>query len=111
MKLTVHKVVAHRNGICGVGFYAVSFSYVENGKYRNAIATVSYDDLEAKFAKEPHDPQTRVLMFREDNTGLDIEETMRGDHFHNDLCKYLIKWRDVEWKRLTRPSPELKEAL
>lgn len=80
----------HRNGISGVGFYAIEFKYLENGKERHAIGTVSSDDIKAIRDGTPYDPETRILMLGEDG-GVDIEETMRGDHFHNQLCKFIME--------------------
>jgi len=95
MDITVHNHRFHRNGVCGVGFYAVNFSYTEGGVLRSAYATVSCQDLEAVRTKKLHDPETRVLMINPNTGSIDISETMRGDHFHDDLCKYLIKAEDT----------------
>lgn len=82
----------HRNGISGVGFYATSITWVEDGKVNNAVATVSASDVEDWKAKRPHDPQTRVLMIRHTPTGgsVDLADTMRGDWFHDEMCKQLV---------------------
>jgi len=102
-KFVVHNVVGHRNGITGKGFYAVSFSYQEDdGSTRSAIATVDYQDLQCIRDKTPYDPGTRVLMCRKDNSGIDIEETMRGDWFHDTLCRYLIALDDAKFPPLKK---------
>jgi hypothetical protein len=88
-KINVHQSVYHRNGVSGVGFYAIRFDYTEDGRKRQAIATVSAGDVESIRTKQPHDPQTRVLMLDPlDKT--DITETMRGDHFHEALVKWIL---------------------
>jgi hypothetical protein len=96
LKIKVINAVGHRNGICGIGFYAVDFTFHEDGKTREAIATVSFQDVENFRKNKPHDPSTRVLMLC-DAGGVDIEQTMRGDHFHDELCKFLIAGEDKLW--------------
>lgn len=102
-KLVVHNVVGHRNGISGKGFYTLSFSYEEDdGSTRSAIATVDYEDLQCIRDKKRYDPGTRVLMYRKDNSGIDIEETMRGDWFHADLCRLLINDEDSRLRKVLK---------
>jgi hypothetical protein len=89
--LEVTSCVWHRNGISGIGFYAMEFKWKEegySGKQR-AIATVDYYDVE-KHGKEPYDPGTRVLMMRNDGS-IDTSDTMRGDYFHEALVLWIRK--------------------
>lgn len=90
--LKVHEKVYHRNGISGIGFYAVEFSYEEDGEEHHAIATVDAYDVEnlRDGGKKLNNPGTRVLMLDESGY-VDIKRTMRGDHFHKQLCDYIIK--------------------
>lgn len=81
----------HRNGISGVGFHAIEFTYVEDGLRRRAVATVSAEDVEAFKNGEAHDPQTRVLMFNRNTAKIDVNETMRGDNFHEFFMELLSK--------------------
>lgn len=108
MNLTVHQAVYHRNGITGIGFYAITFAYVEDGITREAIATVSDDDVQKVRRNQPHDPSTRVLMFQDNGSGLlDISRTMRGDHFHPNLCRYLIGHEDqaaAGFRKVSKPA-------
>lgn len=95
MNLKILKCVYHRNGISGIGFYAVEFKYVEDGRERHAIGTVDSQDIEkTQNNTPPYNPDTRLLMLDEVG-GVDIEETMRGDYFHADL----VKWITAEQKR------------
>jgi hypothetical protein len=89
MKLKVLNCVYHRNGITGIGFYAVEFKYQEDGKERHGVATIDSYDVDKIKHKEPHNPGTRILMLDEAG-GVDLEQTMRGDNFHDDLCKWII---------------------
>lgn len=92
-KFKVHgDPVYHRNGIGGIGFYAVVFSYEEDGIQRSAVATVDANDVDAAEEGKLHDPGTRILMVCPAG-GIDIEETMRGDHFHEALCTAIKKYR------------------
>lgn len=86
MKIEVNKAVYHRNGITGIGFWAIHFNYSEDGRREEAIATVDDDDV----GKKKVNPGTRILMLDE-NGYVDLERTMRGDHFHNALCDWIIK--------------------
>lgn len=89
-KFKVFDTQYHRNGVSGVGFYAIHFSYVEDSVTRNAIATVSSNDFDKYLNKEPYDPETRVLMFGPLG-GIDISETMRGDYFNDQLMDHIKK--------------------
>lgn len=97
--LRVHKQVYHRNGVCGIGFYTLLISWRENGyrDRRHAIATVSTDDIQSTRDGQPFDPSTRVLMIG-DFGGVDIEQTMRGDHFSDELCRWVIADEDKTHK-------------
>jgi hypothetical protein len=97
----VIQYVHHRNGMSGVGFYAVNFFWKETprGAQFESIATVSTDDLESFRNGVDHDPDTRVLMIRDG--GVDIEQTLRGDNFHKALCEYLIKAEDERRAHVT----------
>lgn len=94
--MTIHRVEWHRNGISGVGFYAILFSNKEDGVTGEYLATVSGDDLEKSRARAEgkpgipaYCPETRVIALCPAG-GVDIERTMRGDYFHGDLVQYLI---------------------
>lgn len=91
MNLKVAKCIYHRNGISGIGFYALEFSYVEEGRARIGIATVDADDVEIIKKNEPFaNPGTRVIMLNKANEPI-IEETMRGDYFHAALVDWIMK--------------------
>lgn len=92
MQLKILNCVYHRNGIGGIGFYAVEFTYVEDDKERHAIGTVDTFDVDALRKGEPHDPGTRIIMLNAANEPI-IEETMRGDYFHEELVKHIIEGR------------------
>lgn len=94
-RIHVLKSVYHRNGISGIGFYTLHIKWSEEGyeQPREAVATVNAFDVEAKREGKRHDPDTRVLML-DDAGGVDIEQTMRGDWFHDDLVAYLIREED-----------------
>ena len=96
----------HRNGIGGIGFYAMSITWVEDGEIRYAVATVSADDVENWRNKNRHDPQTRVLVISHTPTGacVNINDTLRGDWFHDELCKYLVVKEDaaIRGRKLAR---------
>lgn len=84
----VKQCVWHRNGISGKGFFALHILWPENGQIREAFATVDGEDIEAFYNSKHVDPATRVLMVR-DNGSLDLDETMRGDFFHEALVKWI----------------------
>lgn len=86
--ITVTECRYHRNGISGIGFYAIRFSWMDEGREDHAIATVSSEDTAKYDKKVSHNPETRVLVFGHDG-GLDLNRTMRGDYFHEDLCEWL----------------------
>ena len=91
-KFTVINHAYHRNGISGIGFHALHIKWPEEGYVadREAVVTINGFDVENRITKKPHDPDTRVLMLDEMG-GVDIEQTMRGDHFHEALIDWLIK--------------------
>ena len=112
--LQVSQSVYHRNGISGIGFYALAFSYEEeeeNGKIYTAIATVSERDLENFRGDHSHDPDTRVLMLTQVGSisGIDLTATMRGDYFHVDLCRWLIEQEDLQAVKLQTDPAKSKE--
>jgi hypothetical protein len=91
-QFTVHRCVYHRNGISGIGFYALHIEWPEDGytHLREAVVTVDGHDVDNFRDKKPHDPATRVLML--DNVGgVDIDDTMRGDWFHEALINWIIE--------------------
>ncbi len=84
----------HRNGIRGIGFWAIEFTWIEPGysKQRHAVATIDSYDVEKFESGERHNPGTRIIMLNAANEPC-VDETMRGDHFHEDLCKYILAER------------------
>ena len=90
--IAVKDACYHRNGVGGIGFFAVEFSFKgDDETTRFAVATVcSQDVATAGRGLQVRNPATRVLMFRGPGA-LDITETMRGDCFHEALCAYLLK--------------------
>jgi hypothetical protein len=98
MQLVAHHIEYHRNGIAGLGFYAVSFTYEEMGEKITAIATVDANDVEAYAKQEPHDPGTRVFRFGRTG-GINLAEHMRGDHFHDALCEAIVKHNHQEARK------------
>lgn len=90
--LDVTECEYHRNGVCGIGFYTLIFSYTESGTKSYALATVSGDDFQEYLSKGRKDRdvnhQTRILLFGRTG-GVDIHNTMRGDWYHDDLCEWL----------------------
>lgn len=90
LDIKVTECYYHRNGISGVGFYALSFNWTEHlNDQRYAIATVSSDDFERYMKKKNCNPETRVLCFGHTG-GVDLNNTMRGDYFHEALCEWLV---------------------
>ena len=91
--ITVKDACYHRNGVGGIGFFAVEFSFKgDDDSTRFAVATVcSQDVATVGRGMQVRNPATRVLMFGERAGVLDITETMRGDCFHEALCAYLLK--------------------
>ena len=93
--LRVQNCIYHRNGISGIGFWAVEFSYSEDEKTHNGIATVDDDDVQRFKKQERCNPGTRIIMLR--NHTPRIEETMRGDKFHTQLCEIIVE-REKSWQ-------------
>lgn len=92
LKIKVQRCDYHRNGITGISFYAVWFTYTEDGIKESAVATVDADQVEKERCggAQNYNPGTRVLMLDEVG-GVDLQRTMRGDHFHKELCEWIIK--------------------
>ena len=79
----------HRNGITGLGFYAVSGSVVIDDVKEKFVATVSGPELEAfRRGQRVVNPDTRVLILTADGS-VNPWYTVRGDHFHEPLCRLM----------------------
>lgn len=93
MRITSAKVAYHRNGVCGEGFFVVTFRWQDGRQWRNMVATVFH------YFDEPGDNTCRVAV-------LDIDETAagniamaegnswRGDHFADDLFRIIKEWNN-----------------
>ena len=93
----VIKGVYHRNGISGLGFWAIDFTWIEDGEQRHAIGTVASDDVEKGLPEGlSYNPATRIIMLNKANEPC-IEETMRGDNFHEPLVEWIQAYLKTEW--------------
>lgn len=84
--IKVNAAQYHRNGISGIGFYAVRFTFIDDeAKTRSAIATIFNNDSDdAKVTGH-----CAVLV--ENSQGhIDISDKYRGDHFEAELRKFLV---------------------
>jgi hypothetical protein len=102
MQMSVIDCAYHRNGITGVGFYAIEFTYIDEEQYeQHALATVDADQIEAvrNGKRDFYNPGTRIILLDESGCP-DIKMTMRGDHFHGELVTFLLIW--IEKDRVAR---------
>ena len=96
--------VYHRNGISGKGFWALSIRWTEDHMpLQYAIATVDGEDVHDWVEGKSHDPATRILTIGAMG-GIDIDNTMRGDHFHDDLCAYIATHQKLKVSRNKKKS-------
>lgn len=86
--IDIHEVAYHRNGIAGEGFYAICFSWDDDGTYRKMLGVVFPDDNDS-FGYNPRaNPHTAVFDVNElavDNIAFARGNSWRGDRFDHDL--------------------------
>ena len=109
MKLT--KIAYHRNGVGGIGFYAVAFRYREGGKNRCMIATVKGSDV-APGEVHPCTGDLTVLDAVLAAQGIiDYPENRwRGDDFEPLRRQWIAQWSEDETRRLEMATAALEPA-
>ena len=81
MKIKIKDASFHRNGIAGVGFYAILFTDEENGEM---IASL--------FDEEGYCAVYKVSELAKGNIQFANGNSWRGDHFENELRKQLFEF-------------------
>lgn len=76
LSIKVASVRYQRNGICGIGFYAVAFTFTEDGETRAMVGFVVPPDDKKPGAQ----PEVYGVM-----DPADMREMWRGDRFVDDL--------------------------
>lgn len=87
VEVTIVDASYHRNGVCGVGFYAVLFDDKEHGRM---IASI-FDDIDAKNPKG-YCAVYSVPALADGNIAFAGGNSWRGDVFESELIPALREW-------------------
>lgn len=93
MNIKSAKVAYHRNGVCGEGFFVVTFRWQDGKCWRNMVATVFH------YFDDASDKSCRVAVLDIDQTAngniaMAEGNSWRGDHFADELFPIIKAWID-----------------
>ena len=105
-------IAYHRNGVGGEGFYAIAFSYREDGRSHRMVATVFGSDDDEHYGQTA--PCTgRVAALDADLAaagvvGRDGKNTWRGDNFEPQLRQWIAAYQHAAMVEREGQAPTLQ---